>query len=621
MNTKELNTIKKPKIVIEGKELIPNVNNYVKAKDYPIIDENQLLGVNLCIHSYLNKQRGFLIADHTGFGKTMTELVVADYISKTTNKKVLIVSENAQILTNNFANDEKKLSIKNDLIVKATYNDISSGKIKEVYEAVIFDEAHNLKNEDSQKSIGSANIKSNFNVYATATPMDTISGCNYFVSEVTGMSENEILDTLGLQIKIVEETDNEGNKTGKVKKHVVFKEGESSNSIYKNVAKLRDDLISRGLFIRRVYPFWGVVENAVINLPDSDIVIEDMIQNYWDNLLEETKSENGYVKPSFAKFVGGQKSSESSRWNETTKIDYVFEFIKQEISDGRKVVVIAEYINETYIKSIEREFNGFIGSITKKFEDENISYNKGYNLSPKEKSVEINEFQENKSDVIIGTPKSLSTGVDLDDQNGNAPRTLIMVTPNYSGNIFQQILGRISRRNTKSPSKVILVYTNTYIDARRKQIVEKKLNVLKAIQEGKFDSETGGSLSEEVLRSQENYKRDVEKKQKSDVPDKKIEDIEISNYKNSVLVTGNTYSIKDKLKEIGGKYNKFLKGWVFPKFKKQELLDSFSKKDNIIFDLTENELYLYKEILKDFIENSGLEQDKINEVNNILKSI
>lgn len=54
---------------------------------------------------------------------------------------------------------------------------------------------------------------------------------------------------------------------------------------------------------------------------------------------------------------------------------------------------------------------------------------------------------------------------------------------------------------------------------------------------------------------------------------------------------------------------------------KQELLDSFSKKDNIIFDLTENELYLYKEILKDFIENSGLEQDKINEVNNILKSI
>lgn len=43
----------------------------------------------------------------------------------------------------------------------------------------------------------------------------------------------------------------------------------------------------------------------------------------------------------------------------------------------------------------------------------------------------------------------------------------------------------------------------------------------------------------------------------------------------SIAVTGNTYPIKDKLKEIGGKFNKFLScgaGWVFPKSKTGEVL-------------------------------------------------
>jgi len=58
-------------------------------------------------------------------------------------------------------------------------------------------------------------------------------------------------------------------------------------------------------------------------------------------------------------------------------------------------------------------------------------------------------------------------------------------------------------------------------------------------------------------------KRATEKKLASDVT--------IKPYKDGLIVCGNTYPIRTKLKEAGGKWNKFQVGWMFPKSKKTEL--------------------------------------------------
>lgn len=56
-----------------------------------------------------------------------------------------------------------------------------------------------------------------------------------------------------------------------------------------------------------------------------------------------------------------------------------------------------------------------------------------------------------------------------------------------------------------------------------------------------------------------------------------IEDYEKDGVVRSFLVKGNSSSIKDKLKELGGKWNNSLKGWIFPKSKEIEVAEFIKK--------------------------------------------
>lgn len=57
-----------------------------------------------------------------------------------------------------------------------------------------------------------------------------------------------------------------------------------------------------------------------------------------------------------------------------------------------------------------------------------------------------------------------------------------------------------------------------------------------------------------------------------------IEDYEKDGKVRSFLVKGNSSSIKDQLKEMGGKWNNSLKGWIFPKSKEIEVAEFIKKK-------------------------------------------
>lgn len=56
-----------------------------------------------------------------------------------------------------------------------------------------------------------------------------------------------------------------------------------------------------------------------------------------------------------------------------------------------------------------------------------------------------------------------------------------------------------------------------------------------------------------------------------------IEDYEKDGKIRSFLVKGETTTIKDKLKEMGGKWNNSLKGWIFPKSKEIEVAEFIKK--------------------------------------------
>lgn len=67
-------------------------------------------------------------------------------------------------------------------------------------------------------------------------------------------------------------------------------------------------------------------------------------------------------------------------------------------------------------------------------------------------------------------------------------------------------------------------------------------------------------------------------------------DMQLAQYSEySVVVTGETKSHKEKLKELGGKFNPKLKtgpGWIFAKSKQDEIVKAFGDKIQVLGEIT-----------------------------------
>ena len=309
---------KRPGIVVQAESKMPPTKNFV-SKNYEI-DEVQKQGVNSALSLFENGGKSFLLADGTGVGKTRQILVTAkEYLDKF-GGKVLIISENTTILTKNFANDAKALGIDMNEFEFGTYNDLRTGKKgKDNYGLVIYDEAHNLKNQESGKAIAAGNIKSKNNMYVTATPMDTIGSAVYFISEVSGVTEEEAYSMLGLNVKKQKDA-----ITGQEVKIVTLQEGVSPADIKRNIVKIREEIISKGAMLRREYPFYGEFVEDKISLTEEQANEQDEIESNWDDRIEtESTNDDGRVNFRKKMNLSGQKSGELSRWSESTKIKYI----------------------------------------------------------------------------------------------------------------------------------------------------------------------------------------------------------------------------------------------------------------------------------------------------------
>lgn len=541
------NRTKRPALITLTREKVPEPTKTIAEGDYPLLDSEQVFAVNVALARFRSgDNKGFMLADGTGVGKTMQILAVADQYVKEHGKPVLIISENKQILENNFKRDAGKLGIDMDRFDVGTYHDVRGLKVGKEYGLVIFDEAHNLKNQEAGKTIEASKIKRNHTMFVTATPMDTASGSAYFIAEVTNQSVDDVYAKMGFTKRVVKTDDG-------VTEFLVLREGVSPVSVRQNIVGLRDDMIEAGAMMRREYPFWGTITESGIGTTTTQREQQAEIESYWEDVEEESRNENGWISPKKLMSIRGQMSGELSRWNESQKVEYVFAQAMKDLQQGKSVVIIAEGINETMIKGLGRKVPGFIGEIEKKFAAAGIRTAKIY--GDNKKGIANTEFQEGEARVVIGTAESASTGIDLDDQIGNAPRRLYMVTPNYSGNKFQQILGRVSRRNTASPAEVELVFNDTTSDARRKEIVSGKLTTLKAIQEGIIDDAIDLEISEDSGSV--------------GVGDLSFDDISDKAF----VVRGKTYAIKDVLKEeLRGTWNSREKAWMFPKSRKAEVM-------------------------------------------------
>jgi hypothetical protein len=117
----------------------------------------------------------------------------------------------------------------------------------------------------------------------------------------------------------------------------------------------------------------------------------------------------------------------------------------------------------------------------------------------------MDNFQTGRTNVLIATMERGGIGIDLDDQHGDRPRTMIVATAPFSGDRNVQAGGRVWRETTKSKhGETVLEYLfgDTEVDDWNQGIISTKMRTLGAVVEGEaraLDVDIPFDIGEEAL--------------------------------------------------------------------------------------------------------------------------
>lgn len=468
----------RPPMVWVDKDITPVPYSHVIEGQYAI-GEDQALAANLILDRFIPKiggkkpERGFLLGDGMGIGKTRIELVSANELTRAKKLPVLIITKGDNIVEQ-FQREAAALSLSNVLfktepkdvnepkIVVGTYEDLTRGKLGNAdrYAAVIFDEAHMLKNVGTARSKSAQEFlqKTDHVVFATGTPMDKPIQLAYFISYMSNLPLDEALKPLGVYMS-----------KGKLKRR---KDG-PKGSLKQLFLNWRTQMIKEGAYIRREYPFYGTMGKVYIRFdPELHVSVLDQIK--------KTNGRNAVMA--------------ANRFQEHLKINYAFDETVKALQEGKQVVIFCMGVNETKIypdgkKSKDSPYllvPQFANEFSQKLKAAGIDHAQIFGGDASEKLEESRKFQRGDVKVAVATISSGGTGIDLDDQFGDAPREVIFVTLPWSGNEFDQAQYRVSRRNTKSPSRMRFLFaSNSWADMHKEGLVDSKMQTVRLIQAGK----------------------------------------------------------------------------------------------------------------------------------------
>jgi superfamily II DNA or RNA helicase len=133
-----------------------------------------------------------------------------------------------------------------------------------------------------------------------------------------------------------------------------------------------------------------------------------------------------------------------------TKTRQTLELIKLPILES----LIEEYLENNYSVVVFVNFTKTLMTLSNKFKTDCIVYG---NQTTNQRELNIKEFQENKSKLILCNIKSGGTGISLHDTLGGHPR-VSLISPNFSSTTLIQALGRIFRAGAKTPALQRIVY-------------------------------------------------------------------------------------------------------------------------------------------------------------------
>ncbi|MDD8011853.1 MAG: DEAD/DEAH box helicase family protein [Acidobacteriota bacterium] len=508
-------------LIVVNQADIPQPEEIVPRGKYDMSEE-QRLGVNAILTRAKKKQRGYLLGDGVGLGKTTEMLAAANelYEQSGGKSKILIVTQAKSILQGSFLDDAKRLKIDLNRFYLATYTGVSGENpvalkhLEQVkptthpiagrkFDVVMMDESHNLKNSLASKTIASKKLvrSAEFIVFATATPMDRPTGAAYFMAEITGLQPDYIANLLGFEIK-----EKQDPETGEITEVVVPLQGFDWPRIKQNLALMRLGAIKNGAMIRREYPFLGKLERTNVEMPREVAEHEQRMLAYYDQAIRSLPPRSKYRI-----ILSGLRTQAMAHLAEPHKVPEAIRRTKEALAAGQKVIIVVDSVNASerlrrpapapgdsdwMIKSklkLAKIWDAQVGKhytipgsateLVKALEAAKIPFASIFGKG--DKTTAIDAFQKDKVPVAVMTAKSGGTGVNLDDRVGDKPRTMLVLSMDFSGDVFQQLLGRISRRTTKSNSHAqFLTAPSSFGDQKRIGVLQRKLDVALMAQNG-----------------------------------------------------------------------------------------------------------------------------------------
>lgn len=495
------------------RELIPQPRSYVRTDSYAAksgftLGEEQTDGINQAITHFLDRNgRAFVIADGTGFGKTAQLLGIADQFKKArTNARILFVTQNQQMIKGSITGDSRAMGIDLGGITLTTYSKLHSLTERD-FDLVIFDEAHNLKNGEARKSMAAARVRAAHKLFSTATPMDKPSGAAYFLAEITGKDEVDVANELGYTFQQRIDPYTQEPHT-----YAVLKPGFSWAKVWANIIAYRDAAIGGGAMLRREYPFYGQVNVQAMPMDRRAKMEQETIERHYDRLID------GASMPSARRNYSGQKTLTLRRWAEQQKVEEAFRQALEHVNSGGQVIIMAETdkpqsfpvtVKGATIGQNEKgrtiwRAPGAIEQLTALFEKAGIQVAHIHDTTRYNVAEEVDKFQTRRAPVALATPQSGGAGINLDDVIGDKPRLLEILSKNLAGDLWDQVLGRVSRKTTQSEARVeVLSMPDAYGDQRAEDILDKKIRTLRAIQGGEdLDTATGFEAEQHAASKQ-----------------------------------------------------------------------------------------------------------------------
>jgi superfamily II DNA or RNA helicase len=225
---------------------------------------------------------------------------------------------------------------------------------------------------------------------------------------------------------------------------------------------------------------------------------------------------------------------------EFLKIDTFAQMTKEYIQSGKSVVIFVNF-TKTLLK---------LASV---LDTKCIIYG---NQSIIQRASNIEDFNQDKSRIIICNIQSGGCGISLHDIRGIYPR-VSLISPTWSAQDLLQVLGRIHRAMAKSDALQKIIFCKDTFEENIGQIIKYKINNIRTLNNGKIPLKNDSMKN--IIEKEFNIKKQNENKELNldiDIIYNKL--LELYSEKEQYELTLNSNLTEIKKKEFNYKLNKII---------------------------------------------------------------